>query len=230
MQRTQSTAGDEALAPTDHDRGARSGTRRAGRNEGRGGQAYLDALEQQPAAAWPACARPTRSTTRLVAHRASRSSAASSLKRLPARPRSAATSSAELAAMDAGGRPRRRSRPSRQGRGGVRRAQGHRVRDVARARASRPTSLKQAGIARGGADAVAAALQQRRARPRHDAVGRAEQRVAGALGVRHEADDVAAPRCRSRRCRRGCRSGCDVAQRRSAPRPAARRASRSSQT
>ena len=75
-------------------------------------------------------------------------------------------------------------------------AQGHLLRGVARARRRRPTCSRRRG-SRGvrrappapsdaGSSAASSDSQQ------HDAVGAAEQRVAGPLGVRHQADDVAA--------------------------------------
>ena len=52
-----------------------------------------------------------------------------------------------------------------------------------------PAVLKQAGISRSTLTEAPADGQQRA--QQHEAVGRAQQRVARPLGVRHQADDVA---------------------------------------
>ena len=122
---------------------------------------------------------------------------------------------AELEAMREQARPRAASRPTSSRGQGLQRAQGHLLRRLARAR-RRGRRAQEGRHQAAAAEPLAAGPDQardagrdveQRPQQRH-AVGRAEQRVAGPLGVGHQARPRCGPRCRRRRCRRPIRWGC----------------------
>ena len=123
------------------------------------------------------------------------------------------------------GRPARRGPPCRSPRGAPScpRGAGRRRRPGAPCAWRRHTIRRSASSAASATwravRSIVRSARQTRARSEESSderstqpVGRAEQRAARTLGVGHQADDVAAPRSRSPRCRRRSRSGCGVAE------------------